>query len=328
MTKGTRSALGFACAAVLYSASTPAVTVSWSNGTGFWDLVANWSPSQLPTSGDDVVINVAGQQTITHRTGNTQIRSIANTGDEIVAITSGSSLTVAANALSPSTNAGTLRVTGTGSRLRFSGSTLNNAGGTLDAQDGGLVELLQGTIIGGTLTTSGSGVIRALAGSYGTLDGVTLNGTYLVGDGSANSNSYLRNSLVNNGTLALSSGAAGSLATTLLLGTDVTISGTGSLTMSDSANNTVRGNTGTERLTNAAGHTIQGSGSLGFGGFLAITNQGTISANQSTPLIFRTNADGVLNTGTIQARDGGTAADSRQPNHELRRLRERRHSSP
>ena len=134
MTKGTRSALGFACAAVLYSASTPAVTVSWGDGTGFWDLVANWSPSQFPSSADDVVINVTGQQTITHRTGTTQIRSLANTGDEIVAITNGSSLTVAANALSPSTNAGTLRVTGTGSRLRFSGSTLNNTGGTLDSR--------------------------------------------------------------------------------------------------------------------------------------------------------------------------------------------------
>ena len=303
MTKGSRSALGFACAATLFSASASAVTVSWVDGTGFWDLVANWSPSQLPSSADDVVINVTGQQTITHRTGTTQIRSLANTGDEIVAITNGSSLTVAANALSPSTNTGTLRVTGTGSRLRFSGSTLNNTGGTLDAQDGGLVELLQGTIIGGTLTTSGSGVIRALAGSYGTLDGVTLNGTYLVGDGSANSNSFLRNSLVNNGVVALSSGAAGGLATTLLLDGDVTVSGTGAITLSDSAANQFRGNFGTELLTNAAGHTIQGAGTINS---LSITNRGTISATHATPLIMQPSGTGsVLNTGSLQAVGGG-----------------------
>jgi len=303
MTNGIRASLGLACAALLINAPASAVTVSWVDGTGFWDIVANWSPSQLPSSGDDVVINVAGQQTITHRTGSTQIRSIANTGDDIVTVTNGSTLNV--QGTGTSTNTGTLRAAGGGSLLRFTAGTLANAGGILDARDGGVVALAQTTVVGGTLTTSNGGVIRALAGSYGTLDSVTLNGTYLVGEGSSNSSSYLRNSLVNNGVLALSSGTVGTLATTLLLGTDVTISGTGSLTMSDAANNQVRGNLGNERLTNAAGHTIQGAGSLGGSGYLSVTNRGTVSATQGTPLIVRMNADGFLNTGILQATGGG-----------------------
>ena len=53
------------------------VSVSWVNPAGgFWDDPANWSSGQLPGPNDDVVIDVPGNVTITHRQGNDTIKSL------------------------------------------------------------------------------------------------------------------------------------------------------------------------------------------------------------------------------------------------------------
>jgi hypothetical protein len=70
-----------------------AANVSWTDGTGFWDVAGNWSSSPaLPGSGDDVSINVlVGTQTITIRSPNNfTVNSLAILGDEILALTGGS----------------------------------------------------------------------------------------------------------------------------------------------------------------------------------------------------------------------------------------------
>lgn len=47
-------------------------------GNGFWDIATNWSDDLLPGIGDDVVIYVHGNITVTHRTGTTNIKSLTS----------------------------------------------------------------------------------------------------------------------------------------------------------------------------------------------------------------------------------------------------------
>ncbi len=137
-----------------------------------------------------------------------------------------------------------------------------------------------------------------------TLDGVTNNGVFEAGDGSSNFTTNLLNVITNNGTLRMNSGVGGALATSIALGNDVTLAGSGVLAMSNSANNTIYGSPSSFRLTNSATHTIAGSGNVGVAQ-MALTNQGLIVATQPTPLIVQPNSSGVINTGTLRA-DGGT----------------------
>jgi hypothetical protein len=72
------------------SVPTDAAVGNWTDATGFWDVVTNWSSNPLlPGATDDVVINVAGVQTITHRSGTDTVQSLAITDDNL-AVTGGS----------------------------------------------------------------------------------------------------------------------------------------------------------------------------------------------------------------------------------------------
>ncbi len=85
----------------------------------------------------------------------------------------------------------------------------------------------------------------------------------------------------------------------------ITLSGTGAITMSANAGNRIFGANGSgDSLVNQS--TIQGSGSVGLG-LLAITNQGTIVANNaSVPLVLTPNSGGFANSGTLRATNGAT----------------------
>jgi len=95
-------------------------------------------------------------------------------------------------------------------------------------------------------------------------------------------------SITNDGTLSLNASAN---QTQIILsgGGAFTFSGSGVLSLSNSANNRIYGSANTETLTNASGHTIQGSGSIGLG-LLGLSNAGLIRANQATPLLLDPNA--------------------------------------
>src|SRR4029077_14590771 len=85
--------------------------------------------------------------------------------------------------------------------------------------------------------------------------------------------------ITNNGTLAQNS--TGSL-TDLHISGNVTLTGNGSLTLSNNFNNRIFAS-GSDSLVNDVNHTIQGAGQLGInnGGFaFTLTNKGTINANQ------------------------------------------------
>ena len=89
------------------------------------------------------------------------------------------------------------------------GGAFDNTSGTIEAQNGSTVRLVSGAAItGGTLTTSGTGVITTPSGGAvqetATLNGVTISsGSQFVG--ADNSATTLVGTITNSGTLALAS---------------------------------------------------------------------------------------------------------------------------
>ena len=88
-------------------------------------------------------------------------------------------------------------------------------------------------------------------------------------------------SIFSNGNLALNSAGANT-DLQLVSGGTVTLSGSGTLTMSNNANNRIFGVSSTEFVI-GAGQLVQGAGQIGVGQ-TTIANNGTITANQSAGL--------------------------------------------
>jgi hypothetical protein len=85
---------------------------------------------------------------------------------------------------------------------------------------------------------------------------------------------------------------------------DVTLTGPGVWTMSNSSLNQIFGLVGTNVLTNDADHTIQGAGEIG-SNRMGLTNHGLIHANQSESLIIDPSVAGVTNNGILRASGAG-----------------------
>ncbi|MGS4946643.1 choice-of-anchor D domain-containing protein [Meridianimarinicoccus sp. RP-17] len=116
--------------------------------------------------------------------------------------------------------------------------------------------------------------------------------------------SLLGGDLDNDGTLTLGSAGA---TTVLSLGVDTLFSGSGTVALTDSTLNRISGATGTT-LTNAAGHTISGSGNLG-GNLMGLDNAGLVEAAGTSGLTLqlRTLPDVTRrNSGTLRAATGST----------------------
>jgi hypothetical protein len=188
-------------------------------------------------------------------------------------------------------NGGTLLLTGNGS------GGFNNTGGTIIALAGSDVQLTNNVVItGGILDTAGTGVVRT-AGTA-TLSSLTNAGTFIVNNGST---TFLTGTINNTDTILVQS--AGSF-TDLVLNGDVTLTGSGVVTLQNAAR--IRGN---GLLTNTS--TIQGessnSGSIG-ADQIAILNDvgGLIDANVSgLPLVVDPGATGLTNNGLMRASNGG-----------------------
>ena len=122
-----------AAVGVAFSPSTEGAVVDWVGGSSFWDIATNWgSNPALPGSADDVRINVAGAQTVTHRSGTDTINSLSILGANMLAVTGGS-LTVANSfgaAAATTVSGGTLTLNGTSSMLSLAltGGTLGGTG--------------------------------------------------------------------------------------------------------------------------------------------------------------------------------------------------------
>lgn len=196
-----RPKMGVIAAAVaLATGPSQSAVVGWTGGTSFWDLATNWSSNPLlPGPADDVLIDVAGVQTVTHRSGTDTIGSFALTGDDFFTL-AGGSLTVA-NAFSSATltgiGGGTLTLNGASSMaaLAQSGGVLGGSG-ALDVA--GASTWSAGTQTGtgttrfaGDLALSGPGT-KAISGGRT----IELNGT----------TTWSGNSAANNGALSFAGG--------------------------------------------------------------------------------------------------------------------------
>ena len=195
------------------------------------------------------------------------------------------------------TNTGTLEATG-GGVLQLFNTITNQTGGAVTA-NGRQPSMSSATISGGTLNTLNSGVMET-SGGGANLSGVTISSgsTYTAGPGTT---TQLNGAIVNDGTFAINGAASNAVVN---LGSAVTLSGGGTVTMSSGSFNAfLRGSGLTLTNTN---DTIQGAGLLGDSGALAINNKGTIDANSSGQSLNLGQGGGALtNTGTFEATAGG-----------------------
>ncbi|MGA9565706.1 MAG: hypothetical protein WBS19_09310, partial [Candidatus Korobacteraceae bacterium] len=205
-------------------------------------------------------------------------------------------------------NAGGLLRASNGGLLFVDGITVGG-GGTITATTGGTVQLVANTdVVGGTLNNIG-GTLGTPNGNSAILDGstgagaITLNGTYINGVGSI---TEILGTIKNNNNFQLNAG--GGANSILEIGSNLTLQGGGTVTMSNS------GGGGQVIIDQAAGgltltnvnNTIQGAGTIGFNG-LTVVNEATINANASGQTLFLESITGALtNTAILEASNGGT----------------------
>ena len=131
--------------------------VTWTGGGGDnnWDTAANWSTDSVPTSGDDVTINIAAN--VVHSD---------NDDDSINSLTSTEPLTISGGTLSIAA-ASTIDST-----LSITGGTLT---GTGNLSVSGLVTLTAGTLSGASELNANGGMLINPTGGNFNLDGRTVN---------------------------------------------------------------------------------------------------------------------------------------------------------
>lgn len=252
------------------------------SGSGTLILSGTGSLTQL--DGTDTLTN----QQLIHGSGRIYEVPLTNQGT-IAADSSGSTLAIAGGL---TTNTATLKASG-GGALELD-TVVNNSGGTIEALSGSSVLLtagFNGSVNGGTLTTSGSGVVQS---ENGTLDG-TVNVPTNAGLLTANNfNLYLQGTINNTGTIAISGNSC------VVLNQPTTLMGTGKLTMASTTCIYGSGNAFVNQST------IQGTGSIGDSNPMPITNSGTIIANQTSPLVIEPNTAGFTNKGKLIVQPGST----------------------
>ena len=229
--------------------------------------------------------------------------------------------------LTPPGNAGSVVNNGVldargGGTLAIS-TNVDNSGGLINAQNASNVVLGGITIKGGTLGTSGSGVIQAASSGNNFLDGTKITGT-LDMTGIANSRARLINTSTLNGAINVANGGILSLDSSQSAGNAVALNGTGVINLNDAgARLSIEGG-GTSVL--GAGTTVRGQGNIGqanyVGGNNTLTNNGLILADVAGGTLAinaPANAGSVVNNGTLRAQDGTLTVNSALVNHGMLR---------
>jgi hypothetical protein len=226
---------------------------------------------------------------------------------------------------------GTTGMVNTGILEAVSGGTLElkgikpltNAGGTIQALNVSVVQLngnssAETQIVGGTLKTEGTGVIRAMGSTtnnttaYNLIKDVTLTagGRLEVTTGAI---LKVQSTITNDGTIYVYGGTASSNKAGLQLwSSDATLTGTGTLTMTNGNNSqgsrdpAIYSSLASYTLTNEQGHTIQGSGTIGGSTGMGFINKGTVIANQGHALTIQptVSSSGFRNQGTLRVESG------------------------
>jgi len=183
------------------------------------------------------------------------------------------------------TNTGMLEASGGATLDIYPGQTVNNAGGVIEALTGSTVRL-QGTISGGTLETSGTGVIEDEDGTLdGTVNVPTNTGKLNVANGSY---LYVQGSVNNTGTITLGTDSC------LEPNQATTLTGSGKVIMGTSS--CIYGSGGVALINQS---TIEGTGGIGQSSAVTFTNNGTVLANKSTPLTIQPDSAGFTNNGKL-----------------------------
>ncbi len=244
-------------------------TVTWINPAGGnWDTGANWSSGAVPGAGDDAVINVAANVTITHSN---------NVTDSVNSVTASDPITLSGGTLSVATTFSD------SSSVTLSGGTMANAqiqAGTIFSASTDTTNTFQNVTLGGTLDMS-----QGLS-TVTIVNGLTLNGTLKI-DGAS------RLLFSGSGNQTLSTTASGTISfgadgqsgmgptgagTTLVIGQGITVEG----------------------ASGDIGNTFNTSGG-------SVTNNGVIDANASAGGgAFLISATTWTNAGTIEATSGNT----------------------
>lgn len=144
-------------------AATPALAIDWLGTTSSqWTLGSNWSGGTVPSSADDVAIDLTSPNApnISGGVANTAQLHVGATGTGTLSITNGATASVSLFSVGTNFGAtGTVTVDGAGSSLTaLSYLLVGNAGtGTLNIRNGGVVSgVFQELYIGNTATGSGT----------------------------------------------------------------------------------------------------------------------------------------------------------------------------
>jgi hypothetical protein len=150
--------------------------VNWIGGSGTdWNTPGNWSDTSngshhVPTVNDDAVITSAA---VTHSSLNSPVNSLTLTSSTLT-LSGGSAMTSSTQ--------------GTGSTIVLQGGTLAGPSATQDVDHVGSGVYIQCTSSGGTLSgliADGTIDVTAAGARFNLVNGMTLNGTILVGDNSS-----------------------------------------------------------------------------------------------------------------------------------------------
>ncbi len=245
-------------------------TAVFTNPTGgFWDEPSNWDTGVVPGPFDDVLIDVPGGATITHRSGTSEIRSLASKNPFVL---SGGTLKVAQTAEFDST-------------FNLNGGTLSDAtvvftgGQSLNVSQGGFANRLIGVTIQGELLLNAVNAYVSIEG------GTTFTTARLTG---------------NNSSLGFAPGET-ITGTVLLAGYDtkVTMNGmSGTLTVASG---------GAIRTAPGANGGDIGETFVYFSrGSMTLVNQGLISSDVAGQTLAAASLASLDNQGTLQATNGGT----------------------
>jgi hypothetical protein len=192
-------------------------------------------------------------------------------------------------------NMGTLQAQNAATLVLQAG-TFTNTGAVIQAVDDmSAVRIIGALVDGGTVTSNGAGAAISVE-SGSTLHDVTNTGAVVMATGQSGS---ITGTLTNNGTFSMN--AAGN--NTDLTCAAATLTGAGTLLLDNDFHNRIF--TANTVCTNSQGHTIRGAGQLLVDSG-AMSNAGTIIADQSNSLTIDPNATGFTNTGTLEAMNGGT----------------------
>jgi hypothetical protein len=180
-----------------------------------------------------------------------------------------------------------------GTNLAYAGQWTQSAGSVTVAAGDVLTFTGAGDSLAGTL--GGAGKV-ALVGGSDTLSATTLTaaGVSITGSVVTLSGAINNGSVITVASPSLTVAAAG-----------VTLSGGGSLTLTDTNTNQITGATGAATLTNV-NNIISGAGAIG-GGLMTLVNQsaGVINASGTNGLIIDTGANTIVNAGQIMASGAG-----------------------